>query len=49
MYSLWFVQWDFTRRDHPGNLERVSESGPVMSCQLCRDPAVPCRDTTSMS
>ena len=24
MYSLWFVQWDFTRRDHPGNPGRVS-------------------------
>ena len=23
------VQWDFTRRDHPGNLGRVSGSGPV--------------------
>ena len=29
MHSLWFVQWDFTRRDHPGNLGRVSGSGPV--------------------
>ena len=25
MHSLWFVQWDFIRRDHPGNLGRVSE------------------------
>ena len=31
MHSLWFVQWDFTRRDHPGNLGRVSESSPVIS------------------
>ena len=23
------VQWDFTRRDHPGNLGRVSGSGLV--------------------
>ena len=29
MHSLWFVQWDFTRRDHPGNLGRVSGSGLV--------------------
>ena len=29
-YSLGIVQWDFTRRDHPGNPGRVSESGPVM-------------------
>ena len=29
MHSLWFVQWDFTRRDHLGNLGRVSRSGPV--------------------
>ena len=28
-YSLGIVQWDFTRRDHPGNAERVSGSGPV--------------------
>ena len=30
VYSLWFVQWDFTRRDHPGNLGRVSGSGRVL-------------------
>ena len=30
MYSLWIVQWDFTRRDHPGNPGRVSGSGPVI-------------------
>ena len=29
MHSLWFVQWYFTRRDHPGNLGRVSGSSPV--------------------
>ena len=29
VYSLWFVQWDFTRRNHPGNLGRVSGSGLV--------------------
>ena len=30
MHSLWFVQWDFTKRDHPRNLGRVSGSGPVI-------------------
>ena len=29
-YSLGIVQWDFTRRDHPGNPGRVSGSGPVI-------------------
>ena len=29
-YSLGVVQWDFTRRDHPGNPGRVSGSGPVI-------------------
>ena len=29
VYSLGIVQWDFTRRDHPGNPGRVSGSGPV--------------------
>ena len=29
MYSLWFVQWDFTRRDHLENPGRVFGSGPV--------------------
>ena len=29
MYSLWFVQWDFTRLDHPGNPGGISGSGPV--------------------
>ena len=28
-YSLGIVQWDFIRRDHPGNPERVSGSGLV--------------------
>ena len=28
-YSLGIVQWDFTRRDHPGNPGRVSGSGLV--------------------
>ena len=28
-YSLGIVQWDFIRRDHPGNPGRVSGSGPV--------------------
>ena len=28
-YSLRIVQWDFTRRDHPGNPGRVSGSGLV--------------------
>ena len=28
--SLGIVQWDFTRRDHPGNPGRVSRSGPVI-------------------
>ena len=29
MHSLGIVQWNFTRRDHPGNPRRVSGSGPV--------------------
>ena len=29
MYSLWIIQWDFTRRDHLGNPGRVSGPGPV--------------------
>ena len=33
-YSLGIVQWDFTRRDHPRNPERVSGSGPVSRCRL---------------
>ena len=30
MYSLWIVQWDFTRWDHLENPGRVSRSGPVI-------------------
>ena len=29
MHSLGIVQWDSTRRDHPGYPRRVSGSGPV--------------------
>ena len=29
VHSLGIVQWNFTRRDHPGNLGRVSGSGLV--------------------
>ena len=29
-WSLGIVQWDFTRRDHPGNPGRVFGSGPIM-------------------
>ena len=29
VHSLGIVQWDSTRRDHPGNPGRVSGSGPV--------------------
>ena len=28
-YSLGIVRWDFTWRDHPRNLRRISWSGPV--------------------
>ena len=31
VHSLEIVQWDSTRRDHPGNLGGVSGSGPVIS------------------
>ena len=30
VHSLEIVQWDSTRRDHPGNLGGVSGSGPVI-------------------
>ena len=30
MHSLGIVQWNSTRRDHPGNPGRVSGSGPVI-------------------
>ena len=33
-YSLGIVQWDFTRRYHPGNPGRVSGSDPVTSLNL---------------
>ena len=29
MHSLGIVQWNSTRRDHPGNPGEVSGSGPV--------------------
>ena len=29
MHSLGIVQWNFTKRDHPGNPGRVSGLGPV--------------------
>ena len=29
MYSLWIVQWDFTRRDHLENPGRVSGSSLI--------------------
>ena len=32
MHSLGIVQWNSTRRDHPGNLGGVSGSGPVNIC-----------------
>ena len=31
VHSLGIVQWNFTRRDHPGNPGRVSGSGSVSS------------------
>ena len=31
MHSLGIVQWNSTRRDHPGNLGGVFGSGPVIS------------------
>ena len=33
MHSLGIVQWNSTRRDHPGNLGGVFESGPVRNTQ----------------
>ena len=35
MHSLGIVQWNSTRRDHPGNLGGVSGSGPVISPSIC--------------
>ena len=40
VHSLEIVQWDSTRRDHPGYPGRVSGSGPVTYC--CVGPIV-CR------
>ena len=34
VHSLGIVQWNFTRRDHPGNPRRVSGSGPIISSYL---------------
>ena len=39
-YSLGIVQWDFTRRDHPGNPGRVSRSGPFKCGGRCTQPEV---------
>ena len=33
MHSLGIVQWNFTRRDHPGNPGRVFRSG-LITCPL---------------
>ena len=35
MHSLEIVQWDSTRRDHPGNLGGVSGSGLVNTLCHC--------------
>ena len=43
VHSLEIVQWDSTRRDHPGYPGRVSGSGPVRVVLLSRntrDPTV---------
>ena len=34
VHSLGIVQWNFTRRDHPGNPGRVSGSGLVINCDF---------------
>ena len=34
MHSLGIVQWNSTRRDHPGNLGGVFGSGPVIASLL---------------
>ena len=34
VHSLGIVQWNFTRRDHPGNPGKVSGSGPVIQNRL---------------
>ena len=41
MHSLGIVQWNFTRRDHPGNPGRVSGSGPVIPFSLKMKNAQP--------
>ena len=33
VHSLEIVQWDSTRRDHPGYPGRVCVSGPVINCK----------------
>ena len=38
--SLGIVQWDFTRRDHPGNPGRVSGLGLVTSPVVDQHPVV---------
>ena len=35
MHSLGIVQWNSTRRDHPGNPGGVSGSGPVKTSNCC--------------
>ena len=34
MHSLGIVQWNFTRRDHPGNPGGVSGSGPITQVEF---------------
>ena len=44
MHSLEIVQWDSTRRDHPGYPGRVSGSGPVSAGhgpRICNCSVVP--------
>ena len=41
VHSLEVVQWDSTRRDHPGYPRRVSGSGLVFGCHDTRHS---CRD-----
>ena len=36
VYSIGIVQWNFTRRDHPGNPGRVSESGSIKKTSLVK-------------
>ena len=38
VHSLGIVQWNFTRRDHPGNSGRVSGSGPVTTLLRLGEP-----------